>query len=236
MRSVGRRPGPDPRADHLAAHRRSTCWARSRWRLPSSSIPERVDLRPLESLASHTARALDGLKQVEEIRRLNRSQEQQAAELVKSAAALREQTRILQLVLDCMREGVVVADRESRLLVFNPAAERILGRNSSLAATDRWNPLYQVYRPDRVTPYATEDLPLFRAIRGSPWIMRSFTSPIPACKTGHGCWSMPDPCGMTRARSRGEWSSSTTSPAARMTSGGLLSSMPRLGYSPRSIL
>ena len=65
-----------------------------------------------------------------------------------------------------MREGVVVADREARLLVFNPAAERILGRNSSLAATDRWDPLYKVYRPDRVTPYATEDLPLFRAIRG----------------------------------------------------------------------
>jgi signal transduction histidine kinase len=65
-----------------------------------------------------------------------------------------------------MREGVVVADRESRLLVFNPAAERILGRNSGLDETDRWNPLYKVYRPDRVTPYATEDLPLFRAIRG----------------------------------------------------------------------
>ena len=133
---------------------------------PEILLPERVDLRPLESLASHTARALNGLKQVEEIRRLNRSQEQQAVELVKSAAALREQSRILQLVLDCMREGVVVADREARLLVFNPAAERMLGRSSSLAATERWDPLYKVYRPDRVTPYATEDLPLFRAIRG----------------------------------------------------------------------
>ena len=110
---------------------------------PAILIPDRVDLRPLESLASHTARALDGLNQVEEIRRLNRSQEQQAVELVKSAAALREQTRILQLVLDCMREGVVVADRESRLLVFNPAAERILGRNSGLDVADRWNPLYK---------------------------------------------------------------------------------------------
>src|SRR5208337_1814605 len=60
----------------------------------------------------------------------------------------------------------VVADREARLLVFNPAAERILGRSSSLAATERWDPLYKVYRPDRVTPYATEDMPLFRAIRG----------------------------------------------------------------------
>ena len=97
---------------------------------PEVLIPEHVDLRPLESLASHTVRALNGLNQVEEIGRLNRSLEQQAVELVKSSTALREQTRILQLVLDCMREGVVVADREGRLLVFNPAAEQTLGRST----------------------------------------------------------------------------------------------------------
>ena len=96
---------------------------------PEIIDPTSVDLRPLESLASHTARALESLKQVEEIRRLNRNLEEQAAELVKSEAALREQTRILQSVLDCMGEGVVVVDREARLLVFNPAAERILGRD-----------------------------------------------------------------------------------------------------------
>ncbi len=133
---------------------------------PEVLIPEHVDLRPLESLASHTVRALNGLNQVEEIGRLNRSLEQQAVELVKSSTALREQTRILQLVLDCMREGVVVADREGRLLVFNPAAERTLGRSTELSTNDRWNPLYQVFHPDRVTRYASEDLPLFRAIRG----------------------------------------------------------------------
>jgi len=133
---------------------------------PEVLDPQQVDLRPLESLASHTARALDGLNQVEEIRRLSRSQEQQAVELVKSAAALREQTRILQSVLDCMGEGVVVADREARLLVFNPAAERILGRSSGLGSTEHWNPLYKVYRPDRVTPYTTDEQPLYRAIRG----------------------------------------------------------------------
>ena len=133
---------------------------------PEIIDPASVDLRPLESLASHAARALESLKQVEEIRRLNRNLEGQAAELVKSEAALREQTRILQSVLDCMGEGVVVVDREARLLVFNPAAERILGRSSSLTGADRWNPLYQVYRPDRATPYSADDLPLYRAIRG----------------------------------------------------------------------
>ena len=34
----------------------------------------------------------------------------------------REQTRILQSVLDCMGDGVVVADAQGRFLVFNPAA------------------------------------------------------------------------------------------------------------------
>jgi PAS domain S-box-containing protein len=126
----------------------------------------KVDLRPLESLASHTARALDGLKQVEEIRRLNRSLEEQAAELLKSEAALREQTRILRSVLDCMGEGVVVADRDAHLIVLNPAAERILGRGPTPVESERWNPQHRVYWPDRLTPYATEDLPLYRAIRG----------------------------------------------------------------------
>ncbi|MGC8638273.1 MAG: GAF domain-containing protein [Isosphaeraceae bacterium] len=125
-----------------------------------------IDLRPLISLASHTARALDGLKQVEEIRRLNRSLGAQAAELLKSEAALREQTRILRSVLDCMGEGVVVADRDAHLLLLNPAAARILGRGSGPTETERWSLLHRVYWPDRVTPYATEDLPLHRAIRG----------------------------------------------------------------------
>lgn len=54
-------------------------------------------------------------ERTEEIRRLNQSLVHKADELVKSEAALREQTRILQSVLDCMSEGVVVADNEARL-------------------------------------------------------------------------------------------------------------------------
>lgn len=133
---------------------------------PEVLDPSRLDLRPLETLANHTARALGGLKQAEEIRRLTQSLEQHAGELVKSEAALREQTRILRSVLDCMREGVVVADRESRLLVFNPAAEQILGRAPEVAGADRWNPVHTVYRPDRRTLYEAEDLPMYRAIHG----------------------------------------------------------------------
>jgi PAS domain S-box-containing protein len=133
---------------------------------PETLDLQRVDLRPLESLASHTARALSGLRHVEEIGRLNLSLKDKAEELVKSEGALRKQTQIMRSVLDCMREGVVVADRDSRLLLVNPAAERILGRTSALAESDHWNPTYGVYHTDRVTPFTAEELPLSRAIRG----------------------------------------------------------------------
>ncbi len=134
----------------------------------SSSVLELalVDPRPLETLASHTARALAGLSQLEEIRRLNQSLEEQARELARGQAALREQTRILRSVLDCMGDGLVVADERGRFLVFNPAAERILRQGPTTGPSEEWSRTYEVFLPDRVTPFPTEDLPLKRAMRG----------------------------------------------------------------------
>jgi signal transduction histidine kinase/PAS domain-containing protein len=127
---------------------------------------DRVDLRPLMTVASLTARALTGLRQLEEIRRLLQSLEHQTQELFHSEATLREQTRILQSILDCVGEGVVVADANARFLVFNPAAERILGQGRIDGPQEEWSRLYGIFLPDRATPYPVQDLPLVRAIRG----------------------------------------------------------------------
>src|SRR5262249_3806001 len=104
--------------------------------------------------------------QLEEIRRLNQSLEQHAEELARSELAMREQTRILQSVLDCMGDGVVVANRERQFLVFNPAAERILGQGRVDIPAASWSRASEIFLPDRVTPYPVEDLPLTKAIRG----------------------------------------------------------------------
>jgi PAS domain S-box-containing protein len=128
--------------------------------------PEQVDLRPLETLATHTVRALTGLWQLEEIRRLNQSLEQHALELARSEAALREQTQILESVLACMGDGVVVADRNGHFLVFNPAAQRIMGHGQTDEPPHEWSRHYEIFLPDRSTPYPVEDLPLLRAMRG----------------------------------------------------------------------
>lgn len=81
---------------------------------------------------------------------------------------LREKRGFLQSVLNSMAEGVVMADETGTFKVWNPAAERILGRDPAQIRIDRWSEHYAVFLPDRVTPYPTQDLPLAKAIRGQP--------------------------------------------------------------------
>jgi diguanylate cyclase (GGDEF)-like protein/PAS domain S-box-containing protein len=92
--------------------------------------------------------------------------EQRAEALARSEEALRQQTMILQSILDSMGDGVAVVDTAGRLVRYNPAAQQILG--DALEAMFRNQPGEQIisYWPDRVTPYADHELPLTRAIRG----------------------------------------------------------------------
>ena len=59
--------------------------------------------------------------------------------LAHSELALREQTRFLQSVLDCMGDGVVVADATGRFLIFNLVAQRssAMSRSTRRAASGR---------------------------------------------------------------------------------------------------
>jgi len=84
--------------------------------------------------------------------------------LRRSQEALQRQTGILQSVLDSMGDGVVVADESGKLVLVNPAAERIVGLGRE-AGGARWPAERRFYRPDRETPWPLEDLPLARAVR-----------------------------------------------------------------------
>src|SRR5213596_1274477 len=89
-----------------------------------------------------------------------------AAELARSEQALRVQTRIFQSVLDSMDEGLVTADENGKFLLWNPAAEKILGMGAMDLSIQEWAPHYGCYLPDAATPFPTDQLPLVRAIRG----------------------------------------------------------------------
>lgn len=102
----------------------------------------------------------------DEITHLDRSFRDMAAELSRSDKALRDQTQILESILKSMGDGVIVADRDGKFLVFNPAAEHILGVGRTDAGPEQWTERYNCYQMDMVTPYPIHDLPLVRAIGG----------------------------------------------------------------------
>jgi PAS domain S-box-containing protein len=80
--------------------------------------------------------------------------------------SVRDRTRALEPILQTISDGIVVVDHNGAFLVFNEAAERILGVGSLDAQPDQWPEAYGLFLPDRVTPYPAEQLPLARAAGG----------------------------------------------------------------------
>jgi PAS domain S-box-containing protein len=81
---------------------------------------------------------------------------------------LRDYASVLKSVLDSMAEGVVVANRDGRFVLFNPAAEQIagVGAVSPEAGPEHWPSLYGIRLGDGRTPCPADQVPLARALRG----------------------------------------------------------------------
>lgn len=77
-----------------------------------------------------------------------------------------QEKRSLESVLNCIADGVVVADREGRLVVFNPAAEQLVGANADELTPEQWSDYFRLYLPDKTTLYPNDRLPLRRAMCG----------------------------------------------------------------------
>jgi len=73
---------------------------------------------------------------------------------------------ILGEVLQELPVGVIIADHDGRLTVFNREAERILGIGARQVGPNHWSELYGCYLPDKLTPFPADNLPLNRALRG----------------------------------------------------------------------
>jgi PAS domain S-box-containing protein len=89
-----------------------------------------------------------------------------AEELSTSQEALQGQTLMLQSVLDSMTEGLAAVDEQGKFVIWNTAAEKILGMGSTDLPNPEWTGHYGLFLPDTVTPFPTEQLPVLRAIRG----------------------------------------------------------------------
>src|SRR5467141_2477564 len=78
----------------------------------------------------------------------------------------KRQKELLQLILESIADGVVVADSNGKFLLFNAAAEQVLGVGATDTTPDQWSARYGSYLPDAVTLYPPNELPLVRAMRG----------------------------------------------------------------------
>ncbi len=90
----------------------------------------------------------------------------QGNELVSSQRELEEQKVMLRSVLDSVTEGLVAADERGKFLLWNPAAEKIVGLSPAGQSLEDWMAHYSAYLPDTVTPFPKEKNPLLRAVGG----------------------------------------------------------------------
>jgi PAS domain S-box-containing protein len=90
----------------------------------------------------------------------------QAEELLRSQTALETQKLMLQSILDSMSEGLVAADEQGKFIIWNPAAERIVGLGPATVSAEEWSAHYGLYLPDTVTPFPPEQIPMRRALHG----------------------------------------------------------------------
>jgi len=79
---------------------------------------------------------------------------------------MRRQDRIMRSVCRSLTEGVIVADRRGKLVMFNDAAKTMLGMGVTNTSPENWSSAYGCYLPDKKTLYPPEQLPLARALRG----------------------------------------------------------------------
>ena len=73
---------------------------------------------------------------------------------------------ILQSILSNMGDAVIVADKEQKFLVFNPAARQMFGTGATATTAAEWSRQSGLYSPDKVRLCPPEELPLARSIRG----------------------------------------------------------------------
>jgi PAS domain S-box-containing protein len=118
-----------------------------------------VNGRPLRILESNT--------DISERKEAEKKLAVQAAELTTSREALQDKTLLLQSVLDSMTEGLVVADERGKFIIWNPAAERIVGLGAANVPPEEWTKHYGVFMDDMVTPFPTGRSPLVLALGGT---------------------------------------------------------------------
>ena len=99
---------------------------------------------------------------VRDITRIRRTE----ARLEQTVSELRDQTQLLETVFDNMNDGLVVANTEGELVLYNASAEQIFGMKDVHVEPNKWSETYGIFNLDQKTPVPIEQYPLIRAMQG----------------------------------------------------------------------
>ena len=86
--------------------------------------------------------------------------------LRKSKDEFAKEREFLNAVLDNIRDGIVVCNAEGVLTLFNPASRQFHGLPEKPIPAAQWPEHFDLYLPDGTTRMTTDDVPLYRALRG----------------------------------------------------------------------
>lgn len=87
-------------------------------------------------------------------------------QLESTVGLLQRQNALMDAVFNSIGDGVVVANKEGKFLFFNPTAQEIVGMGPTEVDPEKWSETYGAFYPDKVTPFPSTELSLYRAIQG----------------------------------------------------------------------
>lgn len=95
---------------------------------------------------------------------------------------LRSQTKLLQLIVSNMGDGLVAANQQGEFTIFNQAAQKIFGPLTNENSYHDWSQTYGLFLPDQQTAFPTDQLPLLKALQGESVTEEIFVRPSPERK------------------------------------------------------
>jgi PAS domain S-box-containing protein len=78
----------------------------------------------------------------------------------------RRHARLMNIILESLSDGIIVADTTGRILTANLAATAIAGRGATNIPPSAWSEAYGLFVPGTEELFPPDELPLARAIRG----------------------------------------------------------------------
>jgi PAS domain S-box-containing protein len=84
----------------------------------------------------------------------------------RAEVAMQEQTKLLQVIIDSIGDGLILANQEGEFVLFNRAAVGMFGQLTNEKSSSEWSSTYGLFLADKKTLFPDNELPLARAIKG----------------------------------------------------------------------